>query len=338
MTIKSLLLGSAAALVAVSGARAADAVVIPEPELVEYVRVCDTYGTGFFFIPGTETCLSISGYVRYEINVNDDDRTAGNGNLDGEDDWGKRSEFRLVLDARNETELGTLRSVIRIDRDNNPRSTNVTVDRAFIQLAGFTIGQQLTYWDWGFGADGDGLVDFGPGAVGMIAYTVNAGGFAFTLAAEEDEDGDYAPDVVFDVDGAIGDLALRAGVAYNESQEAFTAKIYGAYDFGVATVGLGYQYSDEDQLGTEYLAGFEHVLGADIAAGITDKLSARAGFNYGIDDAAGEDGYTVGAGINYVVVEGFDIDARVNYAGGDAFEGTDNGEGWGGRIRFTRSF
>ena len=36
MNIKSLLLGSAAALVAVTGARAADAVVAPEPEAVEY--------------------------------------------------------------------------------------------------------------------------------------------------------------------------------------------------------------------------------------------------------------------------------------------------------------
>ena len=24
---------------------------------MEYVRVCDTYGTGFYYIPGTETCL-----------------------------------------------------------------------------------------------------------------------------------------------------------------------------------------------------------------------------------------------------------------------------------------
>jgi hypothetical protein len=38
MNIKSLLLGSAAALVAVSGARVADAVVIAEPEPMEYVR------------------------------------------------------------------------------------------------------------------------------------------------------------------------------------------------------------------------------------------------------------------------------------------------------------
>ena len=68
MNIKSLLLGSAAALLAVSGARAADAVVVAEPEPMEYVRICDVYGTGFYYIPGTETCLKVGGLVRYEIN------------------------------------------------------------------------------------------------------------------------------------------------------------------------------------------------------------------------------------------------------------------------------
>eukprot|EP00657_Telonema_sp_P-1_P005310 TRINITY_DN2259_c0_g1_i1.p1 TRINITY_DN2259_c0_g1~~TRINITY_DN2259_c0_g1_i1.p1 ORF type:complete len:136 (-),score=60.69 TRINITY_DN2259_c0_g1_i1:117-524(-) len=67
MNIKSLLIGSAAALVAVSGARAADAIVAAEPEPVEYVRVCDAFGTGFFYIPGTETCLKIDGYVRFRV-------------------------------------------------------------------------------------------------------------------------------------------------------------------------------------------------------------------------------------------------------------------------------
>ncbi|MER2534845.1 MAG: porin [Rhizobiaceae bacterium] len=70
MNIKSLLLGSAAALVAVTGARAADAVVVAEPEPVEYVRVCDTYGAGFFYIPGTETCMRIGGLLRYDIDWN----------------------------------------------------------------------------------------------------------------------------------------------------------------------------------------------------------------------------------------------------------------------------
>jgi hypothetical protein len=73
MNIKSLLIGSAAAIVAVSGARAADAVVIAEPEPFEYVRVCDTYGVGFYYIPGTETCLRISGLIRYDIEFSEDD-------------------------------------------------------------------------------------------------------------------------------------------------------------------------------------------------------------------------------------------------------------------------
>ena len=67
MKIKSLILGSAAALLAVSGARAADAVMAPEPEPVDYVRVCDAYGAGFFYIPGTQTCLSINGYVWWQV-------------------------------------------------------------------------------------------------------------------------------------------------------------------------------------------------------------------------------------------------------------------------------
>src|SRR3712207_8271092 len=42
---------------------------------VEYVRVCSTHGTGFFYIPGTETCLRIGGRVRAEyLYVEPDDR------------------------------------------------------------------------------------------------------------------------------------------------------------------------------------------------------------------------------------------------------------------------
>ncbi len=74
MNIKSLLLGSAAALVAVTGARAADAVVVAEPEPAEYVKICDVYGAGYFYIPGTETCLRIGGYIRYDASFGDGGR------------------------------------------------------------------------------------------------------------------------------------------------------------------------------------------------------------------------------------------------------------------------
>ena len=71
MKLKSLLLGSAAAMIAVTGARAADA-VIAEPEPMEYVKFCDMYGAGFFYIPGTETCLRMDGYVRTDASYNVD--------------------------------------------------------------------------------------------------------------------------------------------------------------------------------------------------------------------------------------------------------------------------
>src|SRR6185437_6429440 len=124
MNMKSLLLGSAAMMIAVPAAYAADAVVVAEPEPMEYVRICDVYGAGFYYIPGTETCLKVGGYIRYDIR-------AGNGGnrglvdvtskrdtfevIQGEraladirthDTYYKRARAAMQLDARSETELG----------------------------------------------------------------------------------------------------------------------------------------------------------------------------------------------------------------------------------------
>ena len=66
--VKSLLLGSAAGLAAVAGAQAADLPV--KAKAVEYVKVCSLYGAGFYYIPGTDTCIKIGGYVRTEWNHN----------------------------------------------------------------------------------------------------------------------------------------------------------------------------------------------------------------------------------------------------------------------------
>ena len=66
--IKSLILGSAAGLVALSGAQAADLPV--KAKAVEYVRICSLYGAGFFYIPGTDTCIKLGGYVRVDTTFN----------------------------------------------------------------------------------------------------------------------------------------------------------------------------------------------------------------------------------------------------------------------------
>ena len=61
---KGLLLGSAAALVATGGAQAADLPVKAQP--VQFVKICSLYGAGFYYVPGTDMCLKIGGWVRAE--------------------------------------------------------------------------------------------------------------------------------------------------------------------------------------------------------------------------------------------------------------------------------
>ena len=59
---KTLLLGTAAGLAAIGGAQAADMPVKAAP--VQYVKICSLYGDGFYYIPGTDTCLKLGGYLR----------------------------------------------------------------------------------------------------------------------------------------------------------------------------------------------------------------------------------------------------------------------------------
>ncbi|MFZ5736191.1 MAG: porin, partial [Pseudomonadota bacterium] len=65
--VKGLFLGSAAALLAVGGAQAADLPL--KAKAVEYVKVCSIYGAGFYYIPGTDTCIKLGGYLRADVTI-----------------------------------------------------------------------------------------------------------------------------------------------------------------------------------------------------------------------------------------------------------------------------
>src|SRR3989337_739921 len=111
--MKSLLLGSAAGLIAVAGAQAADLPV--KAKAVEYVKICSLYGVGYYYIPGTDTCIKIGGYVRYEAYHNDTTGNYADRNLTGRftrnsTTFAQQARFRLTGDVRTQTEYGTLRS------------------------------------------------------------------------------------------------------------------------------------------------------------------------------------------------------------------------------------
>ena len=62
------LLGVPAGILVVSGAQAAD---LPTRKAapVQYVKICDAYGAGFFYIPGTDTCLRVGGQVVAQMRI-----------------------------------------------------------------------------------------------------------------------------------------------------------------------------------------------------------------------------------------------------------------------------
>src|SRR5499425_3269657 len=144
--VKSLLLGSAAGLVAVAGAQAADLPVKAKP--VEYVKVCSLYGQGFFYIPGTDTCIKIGGWIRYDQYFGN---TGGSGSpfITGSDgrndsfdseDYMTRARAMLSFDVRTQTEYGTLRAYYRGGFElttNFVGQGEYYTERAFIQFAGF---------------------------------------------------------------------------------------------------------------------------------------------------------------------------------------------------------
>jgi len=112
--VKSLILGSAAGLIAMSGAQAADLPV--KAKAVEYVRICSLYGAGFFYIPGTDTCIKLGGYLRAEVAVNTNSVYTGNSNGAGAannrftNGYTWRSREDLNIDTRTATEYGVVRT------------------------------------------------------------------------------------------------------------------------------------------------------------------------------------------------------------------------------------
>jgi hypothetical protein len=227
MNLKSLLLGSAAALAAVSGAHAADAIVAAEPEPMEYVRVCDAFGTGYFYIPGTETCLKIGGYVRFEVQWNDSD---------GDDNWNARTRALVNFETKSDTEYGALGSYIALrtwaendyqNAANSGGGNAVEIDEAYITLGGFKVGYMYNYWDADLSGETD---DIGSNRLNSIGYNytgsnISAGVFVDELTKRYSES--YGYDRYSDNDG-VGVEAQVSGAFGPVS-----AALLGGYDFHV---------------------------------------------------------------------------------------------------------
>ncbi|MFY9684781.1 MAG: porin [Pseudolabrys sp.] len=210
MRIKSFLIGCAGGLLMLTGAQAADLPVKAQP--VQYVKICSMYGVGFYYIPGTDMCLRVGGYVRaqaewgstqglpfgstynglYSSSALNSQSLINAQNTRQSDNFQFTGRAMLTADARNQSEYGTIRGYLRIGAIlNNADSATFVAERAFIQFAGFTFGQAQSFFDifsttelmsyFDAKTSGD-TYNYG---VKVLAYTAQFGnGFSGTISAE----------------------------------------------------------------------------------------------------------------------------------------------------------
>ncbi len=330
MNIKSLLLGSAAALAAVSGAKAADAIVAAEPEPMEYVRVCDAFGTGYFYIPGTETCLKIGGYVRFQTNFGPDLDLRGSSRGRGTSDWDTFTRGQLQIDAKNDTELGTLESVIvlQTNADNAVDGGSTFLDSASFKIAGFKFGYYYSWWDDGIAGETDALAT--KTLFNSVSYTYDGGAFKAGISVDELEGigrehllgPSGLPNNFLRKDNGLGVAAMVSG-----SVGGVTATLLGGYDtereagairgiltaaIGPGTLNLAGIYATDPNV---YYNESEWTVAAAYEFKATDKLTITPAAQYFGDFAFinGVDAWRVGLTVGYKITAGLKALATVQY-------------------------
>ena len=181
-----------------AGAQAADLPVKAKP--VEYVKICSLYGVGFYYIPGTDMCIKIGGWVRAEyawgVNGSSTQTYGGNpylNNRSTNNSWWRVRGY-ITADARNQTEYGTVRGYIAVGISTDDlgagEQQSFNANRAFIQWAGFTFGRAASFFDFYAGAAVSYFgfypqSDTGDGGKDVLAYTAQFGnGLSASIAAE----------------------------------------------------------------------------------------------------------------------------------------------------------
>ncbi|MCM5552602.1 porin [Pleomorphomonas sp. NRK KF1] len=357
MNMKTLL-GTAAGLMVASGAYAADLPGEAAPAAVDYVKVCDAYGAGFFYIPGTETCLQMSGRVRARIAYSEAATKTG------ADSLSFKTDARVGFDARTASDLGTVRSFFRIKLDS--ADGTITADDAFIQVGYLTAGKfGNAYGDVFYGDTSAIYGAFDQSSTGALVMVDKlGGGFYVGAGVMASDTGSFGTDktkwnpTVWST-GSSAELMYigRLGIADQSWGKVDVSAFYQAIDtadndiWGVkATADLKLVdklsarlvgvYEDYDRYDDSYFG-----VAAALKYKATDSLAVYAGIGTAFWDKA-DTAYKAQIGADYSFTPDLVLTAEVNYTSDGGVSGADFGNGTGstfddsfsGMLKLTRNW
>jgi hypothetical protein len=311
-TIQSGLLASVAVLVAFA-AQAADVPATKTAPAVKPVTACLAMGNNFFTLPGTETCLGFSGYVRA--------RNTGVQTFESRTTtpFVADATARLNVDVRQNTSYGVLRGYARF---NGQRSTTasttknfITIGQAYMSLGdivsagymdsaflGFNNGTTIITTDDGGNSYLTDTSDQRVGVTNTLRSTMSLGGGTTVTASLEDpalrslktastisdEGVSQYPDVVVNLKGKIDQLSWNGAAAYHQLYGLVDGEIagyalqgYAKYQLTSDTALLGqatYAYGATSYLGVKTLIISDMLKSSATTGDITDAYIAT-GYN-----------------------------------------------------------
>lgn len=351
MNLRGLILHAVPAFVLASHAHAADNAA-PDPEPLSYVRACDAWGAGFFYIPNTETCLKIGGHIRSDV-------AAGKVPTYGlavPGGYHSRAEVALNFDARSETELGTLRTFAQytLASDNALYLRTGSYDSATLPFAYMTLGSatsqglQLrlgvndTLFRTAAGLSAlhvyAGGFTHAPTTTGQMVVSYGQGNFSGSLGFETGSGkqmlDSYMPHVVAAAAYSDSWGAVRSAAVYNSVLEEWAAKLkleLNATD-QLSFYAMGVYSSDPtgSNFYTPFIGNFGVWVGSTYQ--FTPKLKALLqvaadGFGGNVDER-----FSVMAGLQFEPVQKLYVKPEVAYLD----SGTSSA--FGGILRFQANF
>jgi len=173
MKLSTLLLSSAALVVAGS-AYAADLPAKKGAPAAKAATGCPAFGAGFFQVPGSDTCISFTGYMNYV------------GSYTSAGVYAQSADSRLLVDARTNTDAGVVRGVLRWNLDST--ASTRSAGRAYAQIGGLTAGKYGTVADISGTTAWNETSYLGGGKGIGVKYDMALGGATVTVAAENAAD------------------------------------------------------------------------------------------------------------------------------------------------------
>ncbi|MFN7167085.1 MAG: porin [Pannonibacter sp.] len=337
--------GLMATSVGATGAMAADLPVAPEP--VDYVRVCDAFGTGFFYIPGTETCLRVSGRVRAEYRFNNFGDKPNN--------WARaangtstRARGYIRLDARTNSEYGLVRSYIDMYMQRDSTGSAYALDQAFIQFGNFTFGRTQSMFDFWTGYSyGNFHTVYTDYKTWLASYTAAFGnGMSATLSVEDGTTRRW--NLVGGGDAYAGhrypDLVANLRIEQGWGSAQIMAALHDVRYVGKGAKGdVGYAIGAGVQLNVPVFGATDNIalqaVYADGASGYVQDTWDDISATPQITDAIFSGGkshttktWAIGAGFLHNFSDQLEGSIEANYANADAFRSANDFSMWGGNI------